>query len=169
MKQLERLLVLQGRRCFFCDEPIPAGEASVEHLVASANGGTNDDENCVACCKSLNAAFGSKPYKEKLRAVLCHRGKFVCPKPIASEPVTVEAAPAPATDDEQITMTLADLARRGASKPRKEKTLRNTIAPVFQKKLSEEDLTALLSRLKSRKYLSITDGKVHYQLPRAEA
>jgi hypothetical protein len=31
MKQIERLLVLQGQRCFFCDSPIPEGEARVEH------------------------------------------------------------------------------------------------------------------------------------------
>lgn len=30
-------------------------EASVEHLRASANGGGNNDENCVACCKAVNA------------------------------------------------------------------------------------------------------------------
>jgi 5-methylcytosine-specific restriction endonuclease McrA len=50
MKQLERLLFLQGHRCFFCQQTIPDGEASVEHLVASSNGGGNEDDNCVACC-----------------------------------------------------------------------------------------------------------------------
>src|SRR5262249_54609564 len=35
--------------------------------------------NCVVCCKSLNAAFGSKSVKDKLRAVLNHRGPFICP------------------------------------------------------------------------------------------
>ena len=39
MKQLERLLFLQGSRCFFCGETIPIGEASIEHLVATSNGG----------------------------------------------------------------------------------------------------------------------------------
>jgi hypothetical protein len=36
MKLLDRLTFLQGGLCFFCKEPLPAGEASVEHLVASA-------------------------------------------------------------------------------------------------------------------------------------
>ena len=36
MKQLERLLFLQGNVCFFCQQPLPAGEASVEHLVAAS-------------------------------------------------------------------------------------------------------------------------------------
>ena len=115
MKQLERLLVMQGRRCFFCDEMIPAGEASVEHLVASA--------------------------------------------PVIAIPNAPEA------EDAQIALVIADLARRGASRPRKEQTLRNTIAAVFQKKLAEEELSSLLARLQDRKYLSITDGKVGYKLP----
>lgn len=59
MKQLERLLFLQGQVCFFCALPIPPGEASVEHLVAVCNGGSKDDDNCVACCKTVNAALGS--------------------------------------------------------------------------------------------------------------
>jgi len=165
MKQLERLLVMQGRRCFFCDDVIASGEASVEHLVASANGGSNDDENCVVCCKALNAAFGSKPYKEKLRAVLNHKGKFVCPRQHATPARVIATADAPEAEDAQVALVIADLARRGASRPRKEQTLRNTIAAVFQKKLAEEELSALLARLQDRKYLSITDGKVGYKLP----
>jgi len=170
MKQLERLLVMQGRRCFFCDEAIPAGEASVEHLVASANGGSNDDENCVVCCKALNAAFGSKPYKDKLRAVLSHRGRFVCPgqqvgQPVSHDPASIGTAKA----DDQISLVLADLARRGAARPRKEKSLRNTIAAVFQKKLAEEELSDLLARLQAKEYVSISDGKVNYKLPARDA
>ena len=57
MKQLERLLFLQGNVCFFCQQPLPAGEASVEHLVATSNGGAKDDDNCVVCCKSVNVAL----------------------------------------------------------------------------------------------------------------
>lgn len=169
MKQLERLLVMQGRRCFFCDEIIPSGEASVEHLVASANGGSNDDENCVVCCKALNAAFGSKPYKEKLRAVLNHKGEFVCPRQPTTHAPARATPEAPENDEAQIALVLADLVRRGASRPRKEQTLRNTIAAVFQKKLAEEQLSGLLARLQDRKYLSITDGKVGYKLPGGDA
>ena len=50
MKQ-QRLLFLQGSRCFFCGETIPIGEASIEHLVATSNGGAKDDENCVVCAR----------------------------------------------------------------------------------------------------------------------
>jgi hypothetical protein len=35
-KPLDRLMFTQGGLCFFCKDPLPQGEASVEHLVASA-------------------------------------------------------------------------------------------------------------------------------------
>jgi hypothetical protein len=79
MTQRERLLFLQGNRCFFCDEAIPEGEATVEHLVATANGGPNQEHNCVVCCRTLNSLLGCLPLKEKLRAILRHRGRFTCP------------------------------------------------------------------------------------------
>jgi hypothetical protein len=80
MKQLDRLLFEQGNQCFFCRKPLKPIDASVEHLVASANGGTNGEENCVACCKKLNALLGSKSLKEKVQIVLNQRGSFRCPE-----------------------------------------------------------------------------------------
>ncbi|MEI8380001.1 MAG: hypothetical protein WCJ09_07730 [Planctomycetota bacterium] len=79
MKQLERLLFLQGNRCFFCQSAIPAGQASVEHLVATANGGSGSDDNCVVCCKSMNEALGKLPIKVKMQVILNQRGRMVCP------------------------------------------------------------------------------------------
>src|SRR5574343_914870 len=73
---LDRLLFAQGGQCFFCRKPLPKAEASVEHLLASTNGGTNDDGNCVACCKALNHLLGSKSIKEKMQIVLNQRGNF---------------------------------------------------------------------------------------------
>ena len=60
----------QGGLCFFCKKPLAKAAASVEHLVASANGGKNNDENCVACCKAINALLGSMSLKEKVQVVL---------------------------------------------------------------------------------------------------
>jgi len=78
-KPLERLIFAQGGICFFCREPLPKGEESVEHLVASANGGNSNLENCVACCKTVNRLLGSMSLKEKLQVVLNQRGEFKCP------------------------------------------------------------------------------------------
>ena len=166
MKQLERLLLFQGQRCFFCDQPIPSGEASVEHLVATANGGANEDDNCVACCKALNAAFGSRPYKEKLRAILSHRGAFTCPR---SHNSGAEAGAQLATLAEastgRLAVVVADLQKRGASKPRKVETLRNTIAATFQKQLTENELSSLFANLLASGYITVNGANVSYNLP----
>jgi hypothetical protein len=166
MKQLERLLLFQGHRCFFCDQAIPAGEASVEHLVASANGGSNEDDNCVACCKSLNAAFGSKPYKEKLRAVLNHRGQFTCPKAhTSSAEVSIQLTTPAEAASGRLAVVVADLQKRGPSRPRKVTTLRNTIAAIFQKQLADKDISTLLANLLASGFITVKDQNVSYSLP----
>ena len=129
MKQLERLLFLQGNVCFFCQDPIPADEASVEHLVATANGGAKHDDNCVVCCKTVNAALGSLSIKAKLQAIANQRSGFVCPSSKTADDTAQQAA---AVGDERIQLVVADLQKRGASRPRKVATLRNTINAVFQ-------------------------------------
>jgi hypothetical protein len=80
MKQLDRLLFEQGNDCFFCRKPLERSDASVEHLLAVANGGSNAEENVVACCKAVNALFGSKPLKEKLAIILRQGSGFCCPQ-----------------------------------------------------------------------------------------
>ena len=92
MKQLDRLLFVQGGECFFCKKPLQKSDASVEHLVASANGGTNAEDNCVACCKTLNALLGSKSLKGKLEVFLRQKGVFRCP---AETSGSLAPAPAP--------------------------------------------------------------------------
>jgi hypothetical protein len=166
MKQLDRLLVFQGNRCFFCEQQIPEGEASVEHLVASSNGGTNDDDNCVVCCKSLNLAFGNRPYKEKLRAIVSHRGQFACPMQSGSRVEVAISLPGPSSDSKaRIAAVVGDLQKRGASRPRKVATLRNTIASVFQKQLTEDQLSTLFTNLVADGYIVVNDSNVAYNLP----
>src|SRR5512145_76431 len=96
-KPLDRLLFTQGGVCFFCREPLPQSEASVEHLVASANGGGNGDDNCVACCKALNALFGSMSLKEKIQLVLNQKGHFKCPNKAGARKAAVSGAVVRAT------------------------------------------------------------------------
>jgi hypothetical protein len=97
MKQLERLLFIQGGDCFFCKKPLSKADASVEHLVASANGGSNAEENCVACCKSLNSLLGSKALKEKLDVFLRQKGDFRCPASGSKPALPARSAAKPAT------------------------------------------------------------------------
>ena len=83
---LDRLLFAQGGDCFFCHQNLPREEASVEHLVASTLGGSDNDENCVACCKTLNRLFGRMSLKEKMQLLLKQRGDFQCPARYRSKP-----------------------------------------------------------------------------------
>jgi hypothetical protein len=94
MKQLDRLLFVQGGECFFCRTPLSKADASVEHLLATANGGTNAEDNCVVCCKTLNALLGSKSLKAKLEVFLRQKGPFRCPA-LASEAAVVRTAAPP--------------------------------------------------------------------------
>lgn len=165
MKQLDRLLFLQGGRCFFCDQPMPVGEASVEHLVASANGGAKDDDNCVVCCRSVNLALGSLSIKSKIQAILNHRGNFKCPaQPTDAGDGGPNDSPAQSLLD-RLNLVVADLVKRGAARPRKIATLRNTINALFQMGLTEQQLNEVVSSLQSRGYLAVEDTKVSYTLP----
>ena len=164
MKQLERLLFLQGGRCFFCAEAIPAGEASIEHLVAAANGGLKDDQNCVACCKTVNAALGSLSIKAKLQAILNQRGRFACPASGAADGHGSCITPVHAPPD-RVAMVIADLVKRGPSRPRRVATLKNTMNSVFHMTLSESELDELATQLKSLGHIIIEDKKVSYALP----
>lgn len=170
--------------CFFCKKPLPKSEASVEHLVASANGGSNNDENCVACCKAINALFGSMSLKEKIQIVLNQKGQFKCPngtssstsaaKPEAAAPAK-KVTPAPkktqpktpagaTTKEERIKLVVSNLKQRGNSKPRTLKTLTSTVSSLFPKKLSQNELNALLQQLQSSGKVIVKDGKVSYAL-----
>lgn len=166
MKQIDRLLFLQGGKCFFCTKPIPVGEESVEHLVASASGGTNEDDNCVVCCKSVNLAFGSLPVKRKMEAIIKHGEAFECPRPMSAlNPITVDPTHQPDSESERLDRLVAHLIKMGASRPRKVSTLASTINAVFKKGLSEEQLEFLLDKLKAREWISVVGTKVSYSLP----
>lgn len=94
-RPIDRLMFAQGNCCFFCRQPLPKEQASVEHLVASSRGGSNADENCVACCATVNRLLGSMSVKDKFQVVLNHQGKFRCPNGVGSPRPAVEPARLP--------------------------------------------------------------------------
>ena len=170
MKQLERLLFLQGSRCFFCAQPIPDGEASVEHLIATSNGGPKDDENCIVCCKVVNAALGNLSIKAKLQVILNQRGAFNCPN--SDQNHSFDSSPLEngiERKDDKIGLVVADLIKRGASRPRKVATLKNTMNSVFQMQLSETELDTLMVELQRLAYITLQDTKVTYALSARDA
>lgn len=163
-KPLSRLLYVQGGKCFFCAKELPPAEASVEHLVATANGGGNSEDNCVACCKALNALLGRMSIKEKIRVILNQNGNFQCPKDIHPETTKAPKEPEPKADEkDRLAAVLEDLRRRGAARPGSLKTLKSTISAHFKKTLSEEEIDLLVESLKASGAVVVTGSKVSYE------
>lgn len=174
-KPIDRLMFAQGSLCFFCHMPLSKADASVEHLVPSSRAGSNSDDNCVACCKAVNALFGSMSLKEKIRVVLNQNGKFVCPngagsaqanapKP-ASPPNPTPASVPPKVD--HYSLVVADLKKRGASRPRKVETLKNTIRAAVKNgkgSLTEAQLETLFKHLQANGKVTVDGLKVSYAL-----
>ncbi|WP_422135496.1 HNH endonuclease [Endozoicomonas sp. ALD040] len=79
--QLQRLLWLQGNKCFYCKKSLKPADASIDHVMPKSLGGKDIVENKVVCCKTVNQLFADMPMKEKLRCLIQWEGVLPCPKP----------------------------------------------------------------------------------------
>jgi hypothetical protein len=70
------------------------------------------------------------------------------------------------SSDEKIDAIVKNLAGRGPSRPRKVKTLANSINSLFTQKLQEKELTAIIHTLQQEKFIVVKDGNVSYKLPK---
>ena len=73
--------------------------------------------------------------------------------------------PKKAKKDDKIEAIVRNLVGRGQSRPRKLKTLQNTISNLVSEDLSDEEMTAVIDELKKRKLIAVTNGSVRYTLP----
>jgi hypothetical protein len=163
MKQLQRLLFLQGNVCFFCHEAIPKGDESIEHLYALANGGHKDEENCVVCCKSLNAALGSSSVKQKFRAILSHRSGFTCPRRRLEDPSAAhpeECSPLQLAE-RLLPEAIANIQKRGATRPAKLVALRNALTASLPD-ATPAAIEILLQKLQTHGHVAVEGSKVIY-------
>ncbi len=71
------------------------------------------------------------------------------------------------TVDENVSAIVESLIARGQSRPRKVKTLSNTINSLFMKTLEETELVALISEMRKRKLISVNGESITYTLPPA--
>lgn len=69
------------------------------------------------------------------------------------------------TIGQKLEQVVADLKRRGASKPRTVKTLTSTVAAIFNKKLSIDEVEALVKQLGAKGWVTVEGTKVSYSLP----
>jgi hypothetical protein len=67
--------------------------------------------------------------------------------------------------DEKVAAIVKNLGGRGQSRPRKVRTLQNTINSLFTKKLDKKELSALVSELEKRKLIVVKQTNVSYKLP----
>jgi hypothetical protein len=166
-KPIERLLFAQGGFCFFCNAELPKAEATVEHLVPSARGGANGDDNCVACCKAINTLLGSMSLKEKIKVVLNQKGNFQCPNGTAIKSLSAVVAnpkrPAAAKPKDPLSILVANLKSRGKGKPAK---LQSLAADIKSQKLGRTDaeVTELVEKLKVQGKIVVAGTKVTYKL-----
>jgi hypothetical protein len=61
-------------------------------------------------------------------------------------------------------MVVDNLIKRGASKPRKIKTLSSCVKAQFANQVTDEEVNALVKQLENRGVVTINEGKVSYHL-----
>lgn len=66
--------------------------------------------------------------------------------------------------DEQISVIVKNLKGRGQSRPRKIKTLKNTINSLFGGKLENDELSRLVDTLRGKNFITTNDQNVTYKL-----
>ena len=69
------------------------------------------------------------------------------------------------SDDEKVAAIVKNLGGRGQSRPRKVRTLENTINTLFTKKLDKDELASLVKEMQRRKLIVVNKGNVSYKLP----
>ena len=65
--------------------------------------------------------------------------------------------------DEKAQLIVTSLQRPKATKPRTVKTLSSAIATFFQKQVTEEEVTAVVTSMQKAGFISVADGKVSYE------
>lgn len=168
-KPLDRLLFTQGGECFFCHQPLPREEASIEHLVAVTHGGKDNDENIVACCQALNTLFGRMSLKEKLTVILKQQGPFHCParQAAASASAAPGTAPTTAVPATALQVVLKGLRKRGNARPRTLDALTALVASLLEQNgFSAKETKDVMARLTRQHYIDVQDRRINaYLLP----
>ena len=67
--------------------------------------------------------------------------------------------------DAMIDSIVKNLIARGSARPRKVKTLQNTIGNLVSEPLNDQQLAALVNEMKKRKLIVVNNGNVKYTLP----
>jgi len=148
---LDKLMAAQGGQCFFCKKHLARNKATIEHLIATGNGGRNADDNRIACCKVMNQLLGSKSLKEKLAVILSLNGQ--CPNKLAK----VQKS------DEKLDMVIAALTKLGNAKPKRIQTLKSTISKTLGGEATDAVVRALVNQMISTGRVVVFENKLIYR------
>ena len=99
-----------------------------------------------------------KHLRDRKRSISLQRVKDIAEIPPLRVSVTTSS-------DEKVAAIVKNLGGRGQSRPRKVRTLENTINSLFTKKLEKNELAALVKELQKRKLIVVNQGNVSYKLP----
>ena len=91
----------------------------------------------------------------KVNKILARRSKTILDIPLLKTSNCKSAS-------ERIEMILGKLKQLKSSKPRKLKTLRSTIATLFQRQISDKEVTALINEMADKRYLTVSGTKITY-------
>lgn len=69
------------------------------------------------------------------------------------------------SSEDKIAAIVKNLAGRGQARPRKTKTLANTINSLFTEQLQDSELMSLVDLLQKQNYIAVKEGNVSYKLP----
>ena len=103
---------------------------------------------------------GFDPLLRHLRATKIRVSRL---RDLAEIPI-LRVSPAMSNDD-KIALIVRNLATRGHARPRKVKTLANTINSLFTTRLEESELLSLVRELQDRDYIEVNGSDVSYRLP----
>jgi hypothetical protein len=87
----------------------------------------------------------------------------VPPKPAAKKVIVADTGKLDGPED-RMKVVLADLTRRGASRPRTLKTLTNTVGALFRQTLKPDELDGLIRLLQTKGVITVDGTKVRYTL-----
>ena len=115
-----------------------------------------------ACFHIISRDSGFDPLIRHLMEKKIHVSRI---KSIAEIPILrISNAASP---DERIEAIVKSFVARGQSRPRKMRTLTNTINALFMKTLGADELAAIVEEMRRRKLIAVDGEKITYHLPMA--
>jgi uncharacterized coiled-coil protein SlyX len=132
MKKINPLLFNQGNKCFYCNGILDINEATIDHVIPRAKGGTDDIDNLVVCCKYANQAFADCSPKYKMAVI-----KQLCGFPSACKKIFPrEEEMEDKTQNAQLEKKIESISTQVAQNDKKLQSINEQVAKIEKHKQS---------------------------------